>query len=450
MPTPDQQTHSQTITLVTARHAEEAQVLWWRSIADAWPDFLPPPTLNVVHIDDAVEPTRNFTGSAALLIIRDEDELAPVFKLVDRLDEQSIPCVMLFESFTARCRSITHDGVVAMPLSVEPSVIAASLGSLAMRQESFDQLRSELRVSRRFQGGICGEMDKIHDELALAASVQREFLPRHLPQVPNVDFRVLFRPAGYVSGDIYDVQVLDEHHVGFFVADAVGHGVPAALMTMVISRSLSTMETRGNTSERLSPGEVLRRLNAEMIERHGDTPRFATAVYGIIDCRTREVTLSSAGHPPPLLISPRGTKRVETGGGLLGIFPEDSFAEESFVLGGDEALVVYSDGFETAFPARDATDRERKLPTRHYLSHFEHLARTWCESGITSAIRGLSAELDRQTGSLHQVDDLTVMAVVPSTDRELDRMFTGSASEGERREHAPIRLNRADTDAARF
>ena len=46
-----------------------------------------------------------------------------------------------------------------------------------------------------------------------------------------MQFHTLFRPAGYVS--VYDVMRLDEQRVGFYMADAVGHGVPAALLTML-------------------------------------------------------------------------------------------------------------------------------------------------------------------------------------------------------------------------
>jgi sigma-B regulation protein RsbU (phosphoserine phosphatase) len=63
-----------------------------------------------------------------------------------------------------------------------------------------------------------------------------------------MDFGVLYRPAGYVSGDIYNVAKARRPHTGFFIADAVGHGVPAALLTMIISRSLPMLSTPGTTS----------------------------------------------------------------------------------------------------------------------------------------------------------------------------------------------------------
>ena len=77
--------------------------------------------------------------------------------------------------------------------------------------------------------------DKLDEELRLAARIQCEFLPQEFPTMAGVGFDVLYRPAGYVSGDTYDVQQIDDRLVAFYVADAVGHGVPAALLTMLNS-----------------------------------------------------------------------------------------------------------------------------------------------------------------------------------------------------------------------
>ena len=91
-------------------------------------------------------------------------------------------------------------------------------------------------------------MTRLDEELRLAAKLQQDFLPKQLPQVGPIHFHSLFRPAGYVSGDLYDVMRLDEKRVGFFPVDAVGHGMPAALLTMFIKRP----DHQGNRLQRLS------------------------------------------------------------------------------------------------------------------------------------------------------------------------------------------------------
>src|SRR5258708_7630832 len=71
-------------------------------------------------------------------------------------------------------------------------------------QEELDALRDELKVLHRRDDTLSFYMQRIDEKLRLAARLQQDFLPKSLPQVGSVHFNVLFRPAGYVSGDLYD------------------------------------------------------------------------------------------------------------------------------------------------------------------------------------------------------------------------------------------------------
>jgi hypothetical protein len=229
---------------------------------------------------------------------------------------------------------------------------AAALG-LLHRQREFHQLNQELSIAQRFHGGLEGEISRMHEELQLAAMVQREMLPRALPSLQGVNFAAMWRPANYVSGDLYDIRQLDDEHIGVFIADAVGHGVPAALMTMIISRSLAMTETVPGRIRVLEPAEVLNRLNVEMMMRQGQTTRFATGIYAVMNCRTRKCTIAGAGHPPPLLLHGDGSEEmVETNGGLLGVFGDETYEQVDIQLDVGDQLLLYSDGFEQAFQQR--------------------------------------------------------------------------------------------------
>jgi serine phosphatase RsbU (regulator of sigma subunit) len=246
--------------------------------------------------------------------------------------------------------------------------------------------------------------------MQLASMIQREFLPRTLPELDDVRFGVFYRPAGYVSGDMYDIRRLDDHTIGFFLADAVGHGVPAALLTMVISRCLTLKVISDDDYRIVSPGEVLTKLNEEMLRLQSAGGRFATAVYGLIDTRTHRVTLAGAGHPPPRLIKEDGASiGLETDGGLLGVFPEATFTETTFDLKAGERLVLFTDGFETAFPDANAARKQRRLPTERYLECLSDI----CSLGrpVAESVAELGVLVDDQSGSLHQIDDLTAIIV---------------------------------------
>jgi len=212
-----------------------------------------------------------------------------------------------------------------------------------------------------------------------------------------------------VSGDIYDLIRLDEDHIGVFIADAVGHGVPAALMTMVICRSLVTKEITGNTYRLIEPEHVLARLNMEMIRRQGRTTRFATAIYAVVDCRRRTVKLAGAGHPPPVRLLENGSSQtLETRGGLLGVFPDETYDQIEFELAIGDRLLFYTDGFEQAFPDTAEDAHQRRVPTRQYRSEFDQLSRL---PNAAAMIDAINQRLDDQAGSLHQIDDLTLICM---------------------------------------
>jgi phosphoserine phosphatase RsbU/P len=347
-----------------------------------------------------------------VLILGPELGGSALFQLVDRLQQHLVPAILLFPSADGPMRQLESDGVIVESWDASPSLLAAMLFALSQRQATVRSLSRDLAISNRYQGGVRGEIDRIHDELNLAAAVQQEMLPRRMPEAPGIQFGTLFRPAGYVSGDIYDVVELDERTIGFFIADAVGHGVPAALMTMVISRSLRMTRMGEQGKEIISPGEAMTRLNEELCRGKKENPRFSTAVYGTIDTVTREVRLSGAGHPPPLRIRGTFMTKVNTDGPLLGVFPGEKYDEACFTLADDETLLLYSDGFETAF-APPETQPGRRKAADAYMGELARLpwpAPTHTGSAA-DALRILEDRIDEQSGSLHQVDDVTAVAI---------------------------------------
>src|SRR5439155_22239590 len=103
-------------------------------------------------------------------------------------------------------------------------------------------------------------------------------LHKSLPQDGSVHFHTLFRPAGYVRGDLYDVMRLDETHIGFYMADAVGHGMPAALLTMFIKNALVTKEITAGSYRLLDPGQTIAKLNEALVGQNLSYATFATAI----------------------------------------------------------------------------------------------------------------------------------------------------------------------------
>jgi len=367
-----------------------------------------------------------------------ESELAAAVAVVT-FDEDDPPLTtrrlesrLAFESTVTMIRlgGRPRSDAVVLAEGTPAETVVAVLRTVVHDHLEIDRLQRELALTARIAEGVQEEIERVDEELQMAAMVQREFLPRELPDVAGTRLAAMWRPAGYVSGDIYDVLRLDEHHLGLFIADAVGHGVPAALLTMVICRSLPTKEVAADGSYRLvPPGEALARLNRFMVSRQGRTPRFATAVYAVYDARTRTARVASAGHPSVMHLSAadaeHATHEITSTGGLLGIFEDEGYEEHRVTLAPGEALVLHSDGFEQAFPHDLASHRQRRLPNERYREVIENLA---AQDEPDDMIRGVRRLLDDHGGSLHQPDDLTMIclrAAAESGDSTVDRPVAG-------------------------
>lgn len=190
--------------------------------------------------------------------------------------------------------------------------------------------------------------ENLKEQLRLAGLVQRDFLPSKLPNCAEAQWATSFIPAEWVSGDIYDVARIDEQHIGFYIADAVGHSMPAALLTIFIKHSLVMRETTNNSYRIFSPTEVITNLNLKMLGQKLSGYQFATCCYCILNIKTRQLTLARAGHPYPILLRQGQSPRpLETRGSLLGVFENAEFTQSTTQLQAGDRLLLYSDGAET-------------------------------------------------------------------------------------------------------
>ena len=189
--------------------------------------------------------------------------------------------------------------------------------------------------------------DSLTEQLRLAGLVQQDFLPAKLPNTDETQWASVFLPAEWVSGDIYDVARIDEQHIGFYVVDVVGHGMPAALLTIFLKQALVMRETVGNNYRVFSPAEVVRNLNVRMTAQKLSGYQFATACYCLLNTKTLQLTFARAGHPYPVLIRlGEPPRQLEVRGSLLGIFEQAEYFQETVQLQPGDKLLLYSDGAE--------------------------------------------------------------------------------------------------------
>ncbi|MBW3629560.1 MAG: SpoIIE family protein phosphatase [Gemmatimonadetes bacterium] len=179
-------------------------------------------------------------------------------------------------------------------------------------------------------------------DLQRAEVIQRALLPSDPPAIERFSVHAVYRPGQHVGGDLYDVVRIDERHLAFYVADATGHGVSAAMLSVLFKQRLVLVDEAGGA---LAPAEVLGTVNRSFSEAVVAPGLFLTAVYCLLDTTNGTVRLASAGHPPVLHVRPGGeTRLIRRTGPALGLTPDAEFEEEHFQLSVDDRLLLYTDG----------------------------------------------------------------------------------------------------------
>jgi sigma-B regulation protein RsbU (phosphoserine phosphatase) len=245
-------------------------------------------------------------------------------------------------------------------------------------------------------------VDSLKEQLRLAGLLQRDFLPSKLPNSDQVHWAATFLPAEWVSGDIYDVARIDEQHIGFYVADAVGHSMPAALLTIFIKQALQMRQTIDNSYRIFSPAEVVRSLNQRMAGQKLSGYQFVTCCYCLLNLKTGQLTFARAGHPYPILLR-KGLppQQLEARGSLLGIFENADFTQQTVQLQSGDRLLLYSDGAEPLIGRLH--DKEGFRYTDEFLA--------LTDGSITQIVDRLTDMANSRDVNPAELDDLTVIGL---------------------------------------
>jgi sigma-B regulation protein RsbU (phosphoserine phosphatase) len=179
------------------------------------------------------------------------------------------------------------------------------------------------------------------DAHMVALALQRSLLPAAPPHIEGLDIAVRYLPAeGDLGGDWYDIFTLPSGKVGFVIGDVEGHGLRSAV---AMGRLRSALRAYALDYE--DPAEVLHRLDRKLC--HFESDISATVLYAVSDPPFDRVTISTAGHPTPL-ITESGVAIAETvdtsAGLLLGLDPGEPRHSEEITLSPGAALAFYTDG----------------------------------------------------------------------------------------------------------
>ncbi len=210
--------------------------------------------------------------------------------------------------------------------------------SLGIRHHGSEDELLVLLETLRAAVGLKLREQALASQMKQAGAIQASLLPARIPALAGFEIAAVTRAAEEVGGDVYDVQRVEEGVLAIMIADASGHGLPAALQArdVIIGMRMGQTENEKITA-------AVRRMN-RVIHGSGLTSRFISMFYGELE-DTGNFIYVNGGHCPPLVLTPGGEVfELKTGGPVLGPLPDAVYRRNYVNLRPGEVMVLFSDG----------------------------------------------------------------------------------------------------------
>jgi sigma-B regulation protein RsbU (phosphoserine phosphatase) len=286
---------------------------------------------------------------------------------------------------------------VQMPKEISGNVVNARrfTGRVAhVHPNGFADGISGVGVQFLYYGDIAVQLHEQEQANSEARSIQKALLPKEIPQLPGYEIATAWKSARVVGGDYFDVLPLGADALGLCIADVAGKGFSAALLMSNLQASV-----RGLAAPSLSPNELCLRLNA-LLHRNMEGDRFITFFYAQLDGPARRLSYVNAGHNPPIVLHRDGSHhRLKEGGGVLGVFSEQTFESGIIHLQSGDRVILFTDGVtEAGNPGKEEFGEQRLLEVLG--AH-----RTATPAEIKNKVLGALADFNRSNWH----DDVTLL-----------------------------------------
>lgn len=265
------------------------------------------------------------------------------------------------------------------------------LGEMA---QSFDRMTESIASLL----ATVAEKERLQSEIEIAATIQRNLLPREGPQVRGVSFSAHFEPTASIGGDYYDVFNLDKSHLAVAIGDVSGHGLSTGLVMAMVKAAITTLVEEGADETTL-----FHRLN-ELVHRSTERRAFMTLAFTIFDLENGRIRHTNAGHLYPYLLRdgvPTPTA-IESPSLPLGVRSQIVTRTLELDLREGDTIVYLSDGIVEA--QNDAGDPFGFDQLEHLLTQQSDRSPAAVRDTILNAVA-------RHSGNRPADDDRTVMAL---------------------------------------
>ena len=267
--------------------------------------------------------------------------------------------------------------------------VADVRGSVEDLQASLNIIR--LAINQKLR------QERFQEILEDARRIQRSILPKRPPHYTGYDIAGDSRPAEIVGGDFFDYIPMSAEMVDIAIADASGHGLPAALQVRDVYTGL-----RMGLSRDLKVARTVERLNA-IINRSRMTSKFVSLFLAELETNGNMVYVN-AGHNPPFIVHARGgTEFLREGGMVLGPSPDASYPRGFAELAPGDMLVLYTDGITECHHLHSGEE--------FGLARLERLVRRHAARQAAEIVQTVFQAVSRYAGAGVPEDDQTVVVV---------------------------------------
>jgi serine phosphatase RsbU (regulator of sigma subunit) len=295
--------------------------------------------LRAKHMAGKYLPVNDAGGTIALCILSRQKIYYPNIDSKDITNEINRKSVELFGlKGVLHLPIIINDEVIGtLMLSTYTKPLTLSPEDIQTIERFVDQIASAINNTKQ-KVQLESFKNITQQELSLANQIQANIIPQVSPSLPGVAFAYKYIAMEDIGGDLFDfIDFRNNRELGIFISDVSGHGIPAALITMMIK---SIIDTSGD--HKFSPKQFLQYLNMKIYKKTNNN--FLTAFYGVYNSETKILKYSRGSHEFPLLIRNNTISSLESRGKMLGIEPVIDIQEKEIQLQSGDKVLFFTDG----------------------------------------------------------------------------------------------------------